>query len=102
MGKYQSVVDDLEKGNQVTMKVFGQSMMPIIKSGTELTFEKKDSYEVGDIVLCRVKSRWIDAHKITKVNDKKGYMIANNKGYENGWTKKVFGKVIKIGDNVKE
>lgn len=98
MNKYERIVKDLNEGKQASMKVFGQSMLPIIKSGTQLTFEKKDSYEVGDIVICKVKGRWIDAHLITKTNDEKGYMIANNKGHENGWTKRIFGKVVKIGD----
>ena len=98
MNKYTRVIEELEKGNQVSMKVFGQSMMPIIKSGTKLTFEKKDKYEIGDIVMCKCHGRIIDAHKITKINEEKGYMIANNHGFENGWTKNVFGKVIKIGE----
>ena len=78
------------------MKVFGNSMLPKIKSGALLTYGVKEKYEVGDIVFCSVKGRKIDAHLITKTDQNKGYMIANNHGYENGWTKQIFGYVIKI------
>lgn len=78
------------------MKCFGNSMLPIIESGSTLTFEKRTTYEVGDIVFCRVKGRYIDAHRIVAANLDRGYLIANNKGRQNGWTKNVFGKVIKV------
>ncbi len=35
-------------------------------------------------------------NKITKKDANKGYMIANNKGFENGWTKTIYGYVIQI------
>jgi SOS-response transcriptional repressor LexA len=78
------------------MTCFGNSMLPILKSGSTLTFKAFDSYEIGDIVFCKVKGRYIDAHKITKIDANKGYMIANNKGWENGWTKTIYGRVIAI------
>jgi SOS-response transcriptional repressor LexA len=87
---------ELSEGGTTKMKVFGNSMLPIIKSGSKLTFEAKESYEKGDIVFCKVKGRIIDAHKITKIDKNKGYMIANNHGYENGWTKTIYGKVVEI------
>jgi len=52
--------------------------------------------KIGDVVLSSVKSRWIDAHKITQIDAQGRYLIANNKGFENGWTKKVFGRVISV------
>ena len=77
------------------MTCFGDSMVPIFKSGATLRFQRCDSYEIGDCVFCKVKGRFIDAHKITKKSER-GYMIANNHGHENGWTKQVYGKVIAI------
>ena len=94
--KYDRVQKELEEKGISKMKVFGNSMCPIIKSGSLLTFQKCDSYEVGDVVFSRVKGRWIDAHKITKKSTQKGYLISNNHGWDNGWTKKVYGKAIKI------
>jgi SOS-response transcriptional repressor LexA len=96
MNKYERLKGELEKEGTGKMKCFGSSMTPIIKSGSLLTFTKKDSYEIGDIVFCKVKGRYIDAHKITKKDADKGYMIANNKGHENGWTKMIYGHVTHI------
>ncbi len=96
MNKYERLKNDLEKNKIGKMKVFGKSMLPLIKCGTLLTFEKKDEYNVGDIVFCKVKGRIIDAHIITKKDTNKGYMIANNHGFENGWTKTIYGYVTGI------
>ena len=96
MNKYVRLKQELETVGEGKMKGFGNSMMPIIKSGSLLTFKQEDEYEVGDIVFCKVKGRWIDAHKITKKDEKGRCMIANNKGFENGWTTQIFGKVVEI------
>jgi SOS-response transcriptional repressor LexA len=76
------------------MKAFGNSMLPILKSGSLLTFIKNESYSIGDIVFCKVKGKYIDAHKIIKTDTNKGFLIANNHNFENGWTKMIYGKVI--------
>ena len=47
------------------------------------------------LVFSKVKGRYVDAHKIIKKNQGR-YLIANNHGYENGWTRTVYGKVTKI------
>jgi SOS-response transcriptional repressor LexA len=94
--KYLRLKDELEQVEQGKMKVFGNSMLPIIKSGALLTFQKTSQYEIGDIVFCKVKGRFIDAHKVIKKDLNRGYLIANNHGFENGWTKTIYGKVIKI------
>ncbi len=95
MSKYLRLIEELnEKGNG-KMKCFGNSMLPILKSGSLLTFQKSENYVVGDIVFCKVKGRIIDAHKIIKTNADKGFLIANNHGYENGWTKIIYAKAVK-------
>lgn len=96
MNKYNRLIGELESGKIGEMKCFGNSMTPIIKSGSLLTFESKSEYEIGDVVFCKIKGRFIDAHKVIKKDVEKGYLIANNHGYENGWTKKIYAKVIKI------
>lgn len=96
MNKYDRLKNDLERNGTGTMTVFGNSMLPILKSGSKLTYETAREYEVGDIVFCKVNGRYIDAHKITKIGgnrDSVTYLIANNKGYENGWTSTIYGKV---------
>jgi SOS-response transcriptional repressor LexA len=94
MNKYLRLKEELEVVGTGKMKCFGKSMLPILKSGSLLTFSKMESYEIGDIVFCKVKGRFIDAHKIVKVHPHKGYLIANNHGFENGWTQIIFGKAI--------
>jgi SOS-response transcriptional repressor LexA len=93
--KYERAIKDLEEIGTAKMKVFGSSMTPIIKSGSLLTFQKCEEYESGDIVFCKVKGRYIDAHLVKTVSHR-GHLITNNHGYANGWTKKIFGKVIEV------
>ncbi len=97
MNKYERLKAELESIGRGKMKAFGNSMLPILKSGTTLTFEKTAEYKIGDIVFCKVKGRYIDAHKIIKSDAHKGFLIANNHGFENGWTRTIYGKVI-IGE----
>jgi SOS-response transcriptional repressor LexA len=98
MNKYEQAKKQLEETKECKFKAFGNSMRPIILSGATLTFKKVDTseYTVGDVVFCKVRGRFIDAHKIIAIDKKKGFLIANNHGYENGWTHTIYGKVVKI------
>jgi len=75
----------------------GNSMLPIIKSKQPVVLAPTtwEEVEVGDIVYARVAGRHY-THKVTAKNDKRGVQISNNHGHVNGWTKTVYGKVIKI------
>lgn len=95
--KYKRVLNDLESSGRAKMKCFGHSMTPILKSGVTITFEVQEQYEIGDVVFSKVKGRYIDAHKIIQKDAAQGrYLIANNHGYQNGWTKKVFAKAVLV------
>lgn len=94
MNKFERLKRDLEVSGRGKMKAFGSSMLPILKSGSLLTFEKAEEYEIDDIVFCKVKGRYIDAHKVVKKDSNKGFLIANNHGWENGWTRIIYGRVI--------
>jgi SOS-response transcriptional repressor LexA len=94
MNKYERLKAELETARTGKMKVFGNSMLPILKSGTLLTFTCQENYQIGDIVFCKVKGHYIDAHKVVAIDANKGYLIANNHGFENGWTKRIFGKAV--------
>jgi phage repressor protein C with HTH and peptisase S24 domain len=95
MTKYDILKKALEEKGRGEMKAFGNSMLPLIESGSLLTFERRETYETGDIVLSRVRGRWIDAHKIVAADANRGFLIANNHGHQNGWTHQVFGKVVR-------
>lgn len=99
MNKYQRLIADLQETGTGTMKCFGSSMLPILPNPSTCTYRTQDSYAVGDIVFCKVKGRFVDAHKITKIGADGKYMIANNRGWENGWTHAIYGKVILALDN---
>ena len=86
----------LAKGQEPVMRVFGNSMLPIIKTRSRLTFKATNDYQVGDVVMARVRGRIIDAHKITKIDERGRCMIANNRGRENGWASQIFGRVVAV------
>ena len=87
----------LEEGKTFETAEKGNSMTPLISSGQKhiLAPIKIEVVEIGDIVFCKVKSFYY-THKVIGKDDKKGLLIGNNHGKINGWTRNVFGKVIKI------
>jgi len=95
MNKYERVIKELNENGISKMKCFGNSMTPILHNGGLMTFKKQEKYEIGNMVFCRVKGNYVDCHKITQKSDERGYLISNNKGWENGWTRTIYGRVIK-------
>jgi len=99
MDKYIKLYKDLKDKGYGTMTCYGDSMVPILYSGCELTFIKSDDYKVNDIVFCMIDKYWIDAHIITKrVRTRHKttiYEISDSHGNINGVTELIFGKVIK-------
>ena len=87
----------LENGETFVTSEKGNSMKPLINSGQEhkLAPAKWQDIEVGDIVYCKV-GKYYYTHLVTAKNNTRGLQISNNHGYVNGWTKKVYGKVIEI------
>lgn len=96
-------LEKLENGETFVTKEKGNSMMPLIKSGEphKLAPATLEQVEVGDIVYCKVKGNWY-THLVKAKDEKKGCLIGNNKGHINGWTTKVFGKVIEVGNHLKD
>lgn len=87
-------IDQLKRNKQVWIKPTGWSMYPMIKSKANVLLEpvKLDDLNVGDAVLCKVKSN-IYLHKVVRISDGK-VQIGNNKGHINGWTRTVYGRMI--------
>lgn len=93
----QNEIDKLEQGMTITFRPVGNSMIPKIYSKQLVTVSPDISdLKVGDIVYCKVNGN-ILLHLITAIQGDR-YQISNNKGHVNGWTKKIYGKVIKIED----
>lgn len=103
MTKYDRLKQDLELTGYGNMKCFGNSMTPILQNATLNFYIREIEYQVGDIVFCKVKGRYIDSHLITKKGDNGQYLISNNHGHDNGWTSKIYGRVYKtICNNVEK
>ena len=93
MNKYEVLKTALEKGEESGMKCYGSSMLPILSNPSTCRYRREPYYRVGDIVFCKVKGRYIDAHKITAVRGTR-YLISNNHGHDNGWASAIYGRVI--------
>jgi phage repressor protein C with HTH and peptisase S24 domain len=89
-------IEKLQAGQTVSFRPRGNSMIPRIKSGELCTVEPVtlDSISVGDVVLAKVNGS-VYLHLVTGKRANQ-VQISNNKGHVNGWTKTVFGKLIKI------
>lgn len=94
MNKYETLKAALDKGEEASMKCYGSSMLPILSNPSTCRYRREPFYAVGDIVFCKVRGRYIDAHKITAVRNGK-YLISNNHGHDNGWASAIYGRVIK-------
>ena len=92
-----SKIERLKNGETFITSERGNSMEPKIKSGQKHKLEPItwEQCEVDDIVYCKVKGKMY-THLVQAKNPVKGLLIANNKGYKNGWTKAVYGKVIEV------
>lgn len=100
---YRKLKDKLKNvGDVGEMQCFGDSMLPIIESGSILTFKKEKDYGVGDIVFCEIqydvgKRCFIDAHMIIEEKDGKYFIGPVNQDYpNNGWTDTIHGRVINV------
>lgn len=90
-------LEKLQNGETFVTKERGNSMVPLLKSNQEhkLAPTTWEAVDVGDIVYCKV-SGFFYTHLVTAKNIKRGCQISNNQGHVNGWTKRVYGKVIEI------
>ena len=89
--------EKLLRGETIISKEPGNSMLPILKSRQPVRIAPTtwEDVEVGDLVYCKVRCNHY-THLVKAKNDKRGCLISNNRGRENGWTKAVYGKVIEI------
>jgi phage repressor protein C with HTH and peptisase S24 domain len=83
------------------LRVSGNSMTPIIRSGQKLKIEPvihAEELKKGDIVFCKVHGNYY-IHKITGIKGEQ-FQISNNHGHVNGWTNssKIYGIVTEIMD----
>lgn len=97
MGWADKIVEQLKKG-AVTFHPRGKSMEPRIMDGQMVTVKpvSHGDIEVDDVVLCKVGGKqYLHLVKaIRGMGQWKQFQIGNNKGHINGWTNKIYGKVV--------
>lgn len=90
---FQHAITELKKGKAVEITPRGHSMEPRIQSGQKVRLVPVTVTppKLNDVVLCKVKGN-VYLHKIVgKDQRSERYLIANNKGHTNGWTKTIYG-----------
>jgi len=93
---WQKHISDLQSGKEVSFRPKGNSMVPIIFSGEQVTISPRiDNLQKGDIVFCRLRGNFL-IHKILTMKNTDMFQIGNNRGHINGWInrKAIFGKII--------
>ncbi|MFW6130759.1 MAG: hypothetical protein ACOC56_06185 [Atribacterota bacterium] len=94
------VVEKLMNGEEVVNREPGNSMIPKIKHRQAVRIKPCTWKDVkkGDIVYCKVRGNFY-THLVKATNIKRGCLIGNNHGRINGWTKKVYGKIVEVLKN---
>ena len=92
-------VANLAKGETIKFRPHGNSMTGKIDNGQLVTvapITDNSVLNVDDIVLCKVNGNYY-LHLIGAKKDDR-FMIQNNHGFQNGWTKQIYGRVISVED----
>lgn len=88
----------LNEGREVTFTPLGSSMLPFIRGGKDsVTLKKKDSAEVGDIVLVRLPGRYV-LHRIIALEGENVTLMGDGNlvGTENCTKADIMGTVTAI------
>lgn len=89
-------VEALGRGERVQIRPRGHSMNGKVNDGDLVTLEPvpAEKLEVGDVVLTRVNGK--DYLHLIKAKDGGRFLIGNNKGGTNGWTRTIYGKAVQV------
>lgn len=96
MGWASSYIEALVRGETVKFRPSGNSMSGRVEHRQLCTVEPVEIYqlEVGDVVLCRVSG--VEYLHLVGAIQNDRVRIENNRGRVNGWTKSVYGKLVKV------
>ena len=96
MGWATFYIEALKRGETVKFRPRGNSMTGRVESGQLVTVEpvNLEDVRVDDVVLCKVKGNEY-LHLVGAV-DSGRVQIQNNKGFVNGWTRFVYGRLVKV------
>ena len=93
-------IRELREGNTSQCRPHGGSMRGRIESGQLITLDPHQAPKIGDAVLCRVKGNTF-VHLVKAVqghDEKRRFLIGNNRGGTNGWTTTIYGVVTNVED----
>lgn len=87
----------LQRDGEIITSEKGNSMLPLISSGQKhkLKLCNWEDCNIKDIVYCKIHGKFY-THLVYAKDINKGLQIGNTKGFINGWTKIVYGKVTEI------
>lgn len=90
-------IKELREGKTTQIRPRGRSMTGKVNDGALVTLGPVDpnNLKVGDVVLTKVKGS-VYLHLIKGVRQGGQFLIGNNKGGTNGWTKTIYGIATKI------
>jgi sortase (surface protein transpeptidase) len=101
---FEQRMKDLAEGKVIKYRESGNSMKGIISHRELITAEPIKDYndlKVGDAVFCKVKGNYYThlIKAIRKNGESTEFLIGNNHGGINGWTKShnVFARIIAVG-----
>jgi phage repressor protein C with HTH and peptisase S24 domain len=99
MSRIRFVIEKLQKGEPVEIRVTGNSMTGKITSGSTVLIEpisEGEKITAGDIVLVRVHGS-VYLHLVSAVRRENEYQISNNHGHVNGWVKRnaIYGRYVR-------
>ena len=95
MSRYTEIGRRLEAGETVIYVEHGNSMTSKLKNGVKVTVApcKLEDLAIGDVALAKVKGAYY-LHIVKAIGADGRILIGNAHGYANGWTRKVFGKLV--------
>lgn len=95
MSRYNELSRRLAAGETVTYVEHGNSMMPKLRHGVTVTVApcKLQGLQVGDIALCTVHGSFM-LHYVKAIGQDGRVQIGNARNHINGWTRRVWGKLI--------
>ena len=95
---FEEVAAVLQEGREAVILPTGKSMRPFIREGVDrVVLRKKDSFEIGDIVLAHFGGRYI-LHRIVALDGDAVTLMGdgNLKGQEKGRTDGIVGTVTAV------
>ncbi len=101
MGWATPHIERLLRGETVSFRPHGSSMLPRIRSGDLCTVEPVSPHQLvavkkGDVVLCKVNgSQYL--HLVSAIQGER-FQISNNHGHVNGWIGggSIYGRLISV------